>query len=302
MKEILKLNYRAYDAIRAEARPRAQVWRLILGLALCFVVLFMGTNAIWSALEAILSPDAFDILVRDQDGFVLTSSLLILLYTFVLFWIGPCLAVWTTHQRSMFVIFGSVPLALKQFRASAIALLTLAALLIVLPPYGFDPPLQSGLPFGHWLAMLIPALIGICIQAGGEEVLFRGYLQGQLAARFKAPWIWIGIPSVLFGLAHYAPDTYGANTWLVVTWAALFGALASDLTARAGTLGPAIAFHVVTNAIAILLVAPQGDLSGLALYQFPFSADDEAAIRAMLPVDFLAMLTSWLAVRLVLRR
>jgi len=133
-------------------------------------------------------------------------------------------------------------------------------------------------------------------------VLFRGYLQQQLAARFSHPLIWMFLPSALFGLAHYGPDTYGANAWLVVIWAGIFGALAADLTARSGTLGPAIALHFATNVSALLLVAPQGEMSGLALFQYSFPAHDEAAIRALLPIDFAAMMVGWLAARLALRR
>jgi hypothetical protein len=110
------------------------------------------------------------------------------------------------------------------------------------------------------------------------------------------------IPSVLFGLAHYSPGTYGGNAWLVVIWASIFGMIAADLTARSGTLGPTIAVHFVTNVSALLLIAPQGEMSGLALYQYPFTANDESAIRSFLPIDFAVMIVCWLAARLALRR
>jgi hypothetical protein len=82
----------------------------------------------------------------------------------------------------------------------------------------------------------------------------------------------------------------------------IFGLLMADLTARSGTLGPAIAVHLVNNVSAMLIVSMPDELSGLALYLSPFSMADEAELRAWLPVDFAWMLVSWLAARLALRR
>jgi len=174
--------------------------------------------------------------------------------------------------------------------------------MLLLPPYGNFVSLEKGLPASRWIAFLLPALLAVFIQTSAEEVLFRGYLQQQLAAKFQSPLIWMLLPSVLFGIAHFAPDTYGSNTWIVVIWAGIFGIFAADLTARSGTLGPAIALHFATNISALLLIAPQGEMSGLALFQYEFSAADEEAIRAFLPIDFAVMLVSWLAARLALRR
>ena len=53
-------------------------------------------------------------------------------------------------------------------------------------------------------------------------------------------------------------------------WAFCFGLAAADLTARSGTLGPAIGFHLVNNALAFLLFGQAGGMdSGLALFLFP---------------------------------
>ena len=76
----------------------------------------------------------------------------------------------------------------------------------------------------------------------------------------------------------------------------------ADLTARAGTLGPAIAVHFVNNASPFLLVSLPDDLSGLSLYLGSFSMGDEAMMRAWLPVDFAFMIVSWLTARLAIRR
>ncbi len=47
---------------------------------------------------------------------------------------------------------------------------------------------------------LLPlTLAGLVVQTGAEELLFRGYLTQQLAARFEARAIWMGVPALAFG-------------------------------------------------------------------------------------------------------
>ena len=76
---------------------------------------------------------------------------------------------------------------------------------------------------------------------------------------------------------------------------------AADLTARAGSLGPAVAMHLVNNFAAMAIISTQGEMSGLALMKLPFGPDDEAAIAAFLPIDLATMGVSWLAARLAIR-
>jgi hypothetical protein len=67
-----------------------------------------------------------------------------------------------------------------------------------------------------WASFLPLALVGVLVQTGAEEVLFRGYLQQQLAARFASPLAWMVLPSVIFALLHYQPELMGENAWLMV--------------------------------------------------------------------------------------
>lgn len=302
LRTLFSFDYAAHARFVAPAREKPQLWRLLLGLVLTAAIIVLSAPFIWQLASMGLSEDSYRNLSDDFETLLQPESLLLMLYSFGVIWLALGLVVLIVHQRRPETLIGSPTIAWLQARFVIVALLLLTAALLVLPPYGHSPPLEDGLPFSRWLAFLLPALIAIFIQTGAEEVLFRGYLQQQLAARFESPLAWMLLPSVLFGLAHYAPGTYGGNTWFVVLWAAMFGLLAADLTARAGTLGPAMAMHFATNVSALLLIAPQGEMSGLALFQYGFSATDEAALRAFLPVDFAVMLVSWLAARLALRR
>lgn len=92
------------------------------------------------------------------------------------------------------------------------------------------------------------------------------------------------------------------NAVLIVLWAGVFGLLMADLTARSGTLGPAIAVHFFNNISALLVFASPTSLYGLSLYLMPYDLSDAEALRPWLAVDFALMLVSWLTARLAIRR
>lgn len=302
LKTLFSFDYSAHERFIAPARARAQIWRLILGLVLAVLFIWICAPLIWQFLFYTMSDEGYRAVHEDLETLLLPQSMLILLSSFGLIWLALAAIVLVLHKRRPETLIGPPTIAFLQAKFVIVALLLLTVAMLLMPPYGYSPALEGGLPFGRWVLFLVPALLAVFIQTSAEEVLFRGYLQQQLAARFNHPAIWMMLPSVLFGLAHYAPDTYGSNAWLVVIWAGIFGLFAADLTARSGTLGPAIALHFATNVSALLLIAPQGEMSGLALFQHGFSAADEDAVRAFLPIDFAVMLVSWLAARLALRR
>ena len=110
------------------------------------------------------------------------------------------------------------------------------------------------------------------------------------------------LPSILFWILHYQPAEAGENAVMIVVWATLFGVLMADLTARAGSIGPSLAVHFLNNVTALLITSLPDSLGGLSLWHTPFGMEDEAQLRAWMPVDFAMMIVSWLAARLALRR
>ena len=86
-----------------------------------------------------------------------------------------------------------------------------------------------------WLALaLTPAL--------GEELLFRGFLQRLLASRWPAAVAVLGSAAV-FGAAHL-DLVHGVAAFVL-------GGYLGALTARAGSLRPAILGHAVNNSLAV---------------------------------------------------
>ncbi len=295
------MRYDAYETLVAPARPSSDPFRLLAGMGLT-AVLFLFFSHIYSTLhQGLLSPTEWEALSADLQTGSTPVSALINLYLFGLMILALWAALLLVHGRGMTSLIGPLPQTVFQFKRCVFAILALYVVVSILPSPG-GGEISANLPFDSWLKFLPLALCGLLVQTATEELVFRGYLQSQLAARFPHPAVWIGIPTIVFALLHYDSQVGGANAWLIVIWAGAFGLAAADLTARSGTLGPAIALHLVNNFSAILIAAPEGNFDGLTLYTYPFSLDDTAALRAWLPVDLMILLCSWLAARLALRR
>jgi hypothetical protein len=294
----VKARYQAQEALVRPLRGQAGLWRLAAALSLVAAVSFSGSALIYGAAGALFPGAWLDGLADGSNP----AALLLLLGGFGFVILGVAFAALLLQGRNLWSVTGPPRTAARQFRRVAAALVILAAALMVLPPYGMGPPLEPNLPVMRWLALLPLSLAAVLIQVSAEEILFRGYIQQALAARFRQRWIWLVLPSALFAFGHYLPADAGQNAMLIALWAGLFGVLMADLTARAGTLGPAIAVHFFNNAAALLIAASPTSLNGLALYLVPFEMSDADGLRPWLIVDAVLMLVSWLAARLAIRR
>ncbi|KIC10622.1 CAAX protease [Leisingera sp. ANG-M1] len=291
-------SYRAHEALVRFARQQPELWRLLLGLVLVAAVSLAMTAALQTAVAG-LFPGAW--LQGLADGST-PGAMLVLLGSFAFLSLGVAMAARLFHHRSFATVTGHLRPLAWQFTQVSICLLGLTVLLIALPPYSMGPPMTPNLPFWTWLGILPLSIAAVLVQTGSEEILFRGYIQQALAARFRHPAVWLLAPSVLFALGHYLPSEAGENALLITIWAGTFGLLMADLTARAGTLGPAMAVHFFNNVTALLLFASPTSLNGLALYLIPFDMADVQALRPWMAVDFALMLVSWLTARLAIRR
>lgn len=297
----LRSAYRAHEQLLAPARDTAQLWRLVVGLIIATGVYlicnetFLRTVFTWQGKNA----SAFSKTLMAGTS---PLAMYIILASFGFMTLGVAIALRVAHQRWFPQILGNTSEFFAQLRAVLLILVLINLAVMILPPWDMGAPLVANMNFGLWLVLLPISLFAVFIQVSAEEVLFRGYLQQQLAARFNSPLVWMVLPALLFGVGHYTPLEAGPNATAIALWAVVFGLLMADLTARAGTLGPAIAVHFVNNVIAILIVSLPDNLSGLALYLSPFSLGDIDAVRAWLPVDFGFMIVSWLAARLAIRR
>ncbi|WP_299721913.1 CPBP family intramembrane glutamic endopeptidase [uncultured Tateyamaria sp.] len=298
---VWSFDYHPHDRFVAPARGTAQIWRLSFGLVLAAGIFLVLSKLMLETIFTLMDPVSVRVILSDGPTAQTAAGMLILLCQLGLLSVAAACVVVMVHSRSPATLIGEPGLALRQFVVVVLGMLVLIVVLLILPPYGFGAPLELNMNVGRWLLLLPFSLIAVLIQTSAEEIFFRGYIQQQLAARFRSPLIWLIVPAVLFGFAHYLPESTGSNAWTIVAWATLFGILMADLTARSGTLGPAIAVHFVNNLSAMLIISVPDEMSGLALYLLPFGMGDEAQMAAWLPVDFGFVLVSWLVARLAIR-
>lgn len=289
----------AFDRFVAPARLRPQVWRLVLGLGLILLIYTLWMAMMAGAIWAVTGGGSVDAALSGIGTGSSPTSLILLLLTFAGMALGTFAATRWLHKRPIASLFGPKALVLRDFAVGfgIFAALALPGILWFL----FTLDLTRNAPWGVWLMFLPLAIIGLLIQTGAEEIVFRGYMQQQLAARFASRWVWMVLPSVIFGLVHYAPDEMGNSVWLMVFVTGFFGLIMADLTARSGALGMAWGLHFANNLFAILLFTTGEALDGLALFRLPFSARDTEAILPLLAVDLAGMVIVWALCRYALR-
>ena len=293
------MQYGAYEALVAPARAKSAVWRLAIGLGMATAIYLGFIAALFFLLVAISGWSGAQVWLVHMATADSPTATLLVLATFVGMGIGPMVAAWLMHARPLWSLFGRRARLMRDFALAAGICAAIYAINALLPST-VTPALN--LPTGLWAAFLPLALVAVLIQTGAEEVLFRGYFQTQLAARYAAPIVWMVVPAAVFAMLHFQPETYGQNAWLVICAIFLFALMAADLTAQTGTIGAAWGFHFANNCTAILLVGIDGPLSGLALFTLPPSIVTQADFGWLIARDAVVMVIVWAAIRLVLAR
>lgn len=288
------MSYEPHEHLVTPGRVYPEVWRLAAGGGLGLAVYMAFTLAYFGGAAQLFGSDW----VADAFDADKPSQVYLLLGSFVGM-LGGALAAGSIHRRGLRDLLGGYRRTLGGFLN---ALLGLAPIMVLLLVFLFaTEDVTLSLPPVVWAVLLPLSVVLLLIQVSAEELVFRGYLQSQLAAMDLPPFLWILIPSILFGLAHYDVATMGDAAPWIVAWAILFGILTADLTARTGTLGPAIALHFANNFTAMVLIGAPDYLSGLSLFHYSFSITDTEAIMARLPLDAVSMGLLYLGIRLRLK-
>lgn len=290
-----------YAAYLLPVRATNQIWRLLLGLMLIVGIYVAWMVGMGGVLWLHAGLNGFERQLARIGSGSDPWSLILLLTTFLGAWLGVAVTLRLFHGRRLRSLFGRAPVVLRDFVLGVGMMAVVGGgMALMLAP--MVPGLQLATAPDVWLRFLPLALLGILIQTGAEELVFRGYIQGQLASRFATPLIYLTVPTLLFGFAHYSPEELGINAWIVVASTGLFGLVASDLTARTGSLGLAWGLHFTNNVLAILVISVMGGLDGLALLHLPAAEATGQMLRPLLLSDMVSMIVVWGACRLWLRR
>lgn len=249
-------------------------------------------------------------------GLYIGSSPLGTLANFAIFGVSAYAFVYVmdrVHGRGFWSLIGNYRVAFVDFRVVALAVALLLVVVQFLLPFGGWGEIGMVRNFFGWLLMLPFALLVILIQVSTEELVFRGYLQQQLARLSESRLVWMIAPSAVFGAWHYWNGNSPPEGLVYAVWAGLLGMACADLTARTGTLGAAIGLHFAVNVMAVMIVGVQDwPLTGFALvllsYVDPDVISAEIAQAQTVWVIFnliwavLSILTIWLAARIAIRR
>ena len=280
-------------------------WVFTVGLILLFLLYFEFTFVILLISAWLFGVATFVDLgswLRDAMGqfesFDTPQSMITVLFTFVGMFAAVLLTVRLVHDRGLQSLIGTG----RVFQNFLIATCVLAVISMCAVFYNFSTsPGEPNLPISNWLRWLPLGLVLLLIQVTAEELIFRGYLLQELAIRFKNRLIWFCLPSIIFAMGHYDPQTHGANAWIIVLATGLFGVFLADITVRTGNLGAAIGMHFANNFFAMFVFSLDGTLTGLSLYVTPFTAADTEIVRKLLYLDIATVIGAYVIYLIVLR-
>lgn len=235
---------------------------LVVGLVLIFVRLArMGTA------EALVGRSGEELGAGDLHS---PLGVLMTLGSFLAVWPALWIVLPLVHKRKANTLFGpDGKMKWRHFRLGmSVSLLVGAAAWGPLVWNHADeilifPNLRS------WLILAAIGLPMVFVQCVAEELLFRGYLLQQFAARSMSVLGWSVAPSILFGLAHPSEAGLFSMSW----YHFVFGLVMAAVTSRTANLGAAAGIHFGNNLINLLVIAPSQMVSGLALFAIPSTVD-----------------------------
>ena len=260
----------------AAAEPKSELWRTAVGFVLVLVA--------WTAWTVVFGLIAIGgglvdprLLSGSQQGslgmLTYAEAAMLLGVMMVTFW-GLWLGVWAVlkllHRRRLTsVIAHDGRVRLDQFGIGmALAVGYLGAGLIYSVAAG-HAPIRADVEIGQWLIALVPLALLVLVQSAGEEVVFRGYLPQQLAARWRNPIVWGFLPAFAFGLTHALNGgALDAFALYYIAAATMLGLVMMAMVWRTGSLATAMGFHFANNVGALLTVGVAGVAPPVSLWMW----------------------------------
>ena len=118
------------------------------------------------------------------------------------------------------------------------------------------PEITYSLEPGRFLLLLPLILVLTPLQTTAEELFFRGYLLQGLGLRTRRTVVLVAVSGLLFAVHHLGNPEVGSGFALLATYYFLFGAFATVVALRAGSLHLVIGIHAANNLLGALVVSP----------------------------------------------
>jgi len=274
------------DIYVAPATERRGLWRLFVGLViiiagwLLWTVLVMSAFVLYKLAAGLAVTEALTAL-KDFVESASPASVIFQLSTFAGVWPAVWLAVRLLHGQS----FGSLLSPERRMRwgdfLGGVGLaLGFWVITLTLGIVAVGAPERSALPLATWALTLAPLALAVFFQASAEELVFRGYILQQLAARWASPLVWAALPAFLFGLAHYANGSQSGIGVHYVLVTLAFGLTAAALVWRTGSLAAAMGLHTGMNMLSLSGVGLKGLIEGNQLFLY-----DDAGAKTLFLAD-----------------
>ena len=200
-------------------------------------------------------------------------SLLFVLFSFVPIWIGVWIAMNFIHDVPMKELFGSygkldLQLLMKGFLVMLVLGISIESGLQFIPVVSdfiyYEP--NKILFLSDWLKWFLPVILFIFVQSAAEELVFRGYLLQTIWSKSASYLYAVICPSLIFGLLHFDPLSYGANAWLYCLNTFVVGCLLCLVTLHTGNIALAFGLHWGGNTVSLVFFGIYGNLDGMALW------------------------------------
>lgn len=283
-----------FDQFIEPARERPQLWRFLVGMMI-IVVVFIAVTLIVTLGVAAISP------AGNYESDLATGRTVPALITIFLSIGGATFGVWAAvrllHRRGLMSVIGPIRPAMRNFGIAACVMLALQFLWLIVWSFFFDAtPQNTALTTLTYLPI---AVFIVLFQSSAEEILCRGYMMQQLAARFKSPVIWFVLPQLFFAALHWDPEAMGSNIWITILALFAFGLMWADLTRITGNLGAACGWHFANNLFLMTVIGNNGQLDAIVYKVTPYTTLDAPMIVVF--VDLLVGIATWVILRRILR-
>lgn len=284
-----------FQAFISHAQSRPQLWRFLLCSALAIAIYLAFTVGLFATVFAVTSGrlptvDVAQATTRFSAGF--------LLFSFSGALIGLTLSLWLFYRRGLASLMGPIRQSSQDFLRAAGTFTAVSCVLgVPLILISGTSPNQS---FASVLMFLPLVAALVLLQTGAEELFFRGFVLQHLAARFQSPWVWLILPSALFGILHYDGTISPDRAFGIVAMITLTGILWSDLTRLTGNIGAALGWHFANNLLIATFIGFNDYFNGFSLRVLNFGYAD--APLYFFAFDPIASLVTWAILRRGLMR
>lgn len=261
-----------FEAYVHPARAVGGWWRMLAGIATIGAFWIAGVVIVLLAYVLLTVPvpteRAVNATLEQLQLGGAPEQITVLVLSFAGIWAGVFLALSIFHRQAFSTIFSPRPAP----RAGGFIPGMILALMFVGPSLIaamlVADPVRTDLAIDVWITWFLILAPLIFIQAVGEELIFRGYLQQQLAARIASPLVWAGLPALLFGVAHFSPDLPDGGGYYYIAITFLMGLTMAALVWRSGSLWTAAGLHYGVNVVGLTVIGAEGILSGTQLWLF----------------------------------